>query len=48
MIDRLKAEQGILGFPVTDHPLALFPNVRWDSYCGKSALIAGRGSQLDS
>jgi len=32
-IERLKAEQDILGFPVADHPLALFPNVRWDSYC---------------
>src|ERR1700730_16808920 len=50
LIERLKAEQDILGFPVTDHPLALFPDVRWDSYCpiinlkdnhGKRVSIAG-------
>jgi hypothetical protein len=50
LIERLKAEQDILGFPVTDHPLALFPEVRWDSYCpiinlkdnhGKRVSIAG-------
>ena len=33
LIERLKAEQDILGFPVADHPLALFPGVLWDSYC---------------
>jgi DNA-directed DNA polymerase III PolC len=50
LVERLKAEQDILGFPVTDHPLALFPDVRWDSYCpianlkdnhGKRVTIAG-------
>jgi DNA-directed DNA polymerase III PolC len=50
LIERLKAEQDILGFPVTDHPLALFPDVCWDSYCpivnlkdhhGKRVSIAG-------
>ena len=50
LIERLKAEQDILGFPVTDHPLALFPDIRWDSYCpilnlkdnhGKRVTIAG-------
>jgi nucleotidyltransferase/DNA polymerase involved in DNA repair len=50
LIERLKSEQDILGFPVTDHPLALFPEVRWDSYCpiiklndnhGKRVSIAG-------
>jgi hypothetical protein len=50
LIERLKAERDILGFPVTDHPLALFPDVRCDSYCpiinlkdnhGKRVSIAG-------
>lgn len=30
---RLRDEWEICGFPVSDHPLALFPDVAWDTYC---------------
>jgi len=44
-LERLKAEREILGFPVSDHPLAMFPSVAWDSYCPISSL-AGRPGEV--
>jgi DNA polymerase III alpha subunit len=46
LIERLKAEQDLLGFPVTDHPLALFPGVHWASYCPISNLKNHHGSRV--
>lgn len=31
--ERLQAEWDLLGFTVSDHPLALFDDVHWSSYC---------------
>lgn len=44
--DRLKDEREILGFCVTDHPLALFPGVHWDSYCPISSLKDNHGERV--
>jgi DNA polymerase III alpha subunit len=46
LLQRLQAEQEILGFPVTDHPLALFPDVRWDSYCPITNLKNNHGERV--
>ncbi len=32
-LDRLKSEMELLGFTISGHPLDLFPNVNWMSYC---------------
>lgn len=44
--ERLKAEQEILGFPVSDHPLAMFPDVYWDSYCPIASLKDNHGERV--
>ena len=31
-LDRLRAEMELLGFPVSGHPLELYPNIAWDTY----------------
>lgn len=45
-IERLRDEREILGFPVTDHPLAMFPGVNWDSYCPIAALKDNHGERV--
>ncbi len=45
-LERLKAEQEILGFPVSDHPLALFPGIHWDSYCPIASLKDNHGERV--
>lgn len=37
-IDRLRAEHELLGFPVSGHPLEMFPGISWESYCRISDL----------
>jgi error-prone DNA polymerase len=37
-IDNLRAEQELLGFPVSGHPLDMFPGIAWESYCPVSDL----------
>lgn len=37
-LERLRAEVELFGFPVSGHPLELFPDVAWDSYCPVSRL----------
>lgn len=32
-LDLLRGEQELLGFTVSGHPLELFPDVAWDTYC---------------
>src|ERR1700726_675002 len=46
LIERLQSEQDILGFPVADHPLALFPGIHWDSYCPISDLKDNHGKRV--
>jgi len=49
-IEKLRAEQDLLGFPISGHPLDMFPDVDWASYCpiselprccGKRVAVAG-------
>jgi DNA-directed DNA polymerase III PolC len=46
LMERLQAEQEILGFPVTDHPLALFPGIHWGSYCPIAKLKDNHGKRV--
>jgi DNA-directed DNA polymerase III PolC len=32
-LDQLRDEQELLGFPVQGHPLELFPDIAWSTYC---------------
>jgi len=45
-MERLKAEQEIMGFPVSDHPLAMFPGIHWDSYCPIASLKDNHGERV--
>ncbi len=51
LLDRLKDEQDLLDFPVSGHPLELFPAIDWTKYCpiaelghhfGKRVKVCGR------
>ena len=37
-LDRLKAETELFGYAVSGHPLELFPDVAWETYCPVSRL----------
>jgi DNA polymerase III alpha subunit len=37
-LERLKAETELLGYAVSGHPLELFPDVAWESYCPVNRL----------
>lgn len=37
-LDRLKAETELFGYAVSGHPLELFPDVAWNSYCPVNRL----------
>jgi DNA-directed DNA polymerase III PolC len=37
-LQRLRDEMELLGFPVGGHPVELFPEVAWDSYCPVGAV----------
>lgn len=37
-LEKLKAEAELFGFAVSGHPLELFPDVAWDSYCPVNRL----------
>jgi DNA-directed DNA polymerase III PolC len=45
-LERLKDERELFGFPVSDHPLAMFPGILWDSYCPISALKDNHGQRV--
>jgi DNA polymerase III alpha subunit len=32
-LERLRAEEELLGYPASGHPLELFPDIAWDTYC---------------
>ena len=36
--ERLDAEDDLLGFAVSSHPLARFPDIAWDTYCSVNRL----------
>jgi error-prone DNA polymerase len=37
-LERLRWEEELLGFPASGHPLELFPDIAWDTYCPVSQL----------
>jgi len=43
-LQKLRDEMELLGFPVNGHPVELFPEVAWDTYCpvGEARNFAGR------
>jgi DNA-directed DNA polymerase III PolC len=43
---RLDWETELLGFPVTGHPLELYPNIAWDTYCPVARLSQHRGETV--
>jgi DNA-directed DNA polymerase III PolC len=45
-LERLAAETELLDFAVSGHPLELFPDVHWESYCPVSRLIEHVGEEV--
>jgi DNA polymerase III alpha subunit len=45
-LERLRDEMELFGFTVTDHPLALFPDIAWDTYCPIDSLMHHAGSRV--
>jgi len=45
-LERLRAEEELLGYPVSGHPLELFPNIAWDTYCPVNRLGEHIGEQI--
>ena len=45
-LQRLRAEEELLGYPVSGHPLELFPDIAWDTYCSVNRLGDHIGKQV--
>ena len=45
-LERLRAEEELLGYPVSGHPLELFPDIAWDTYCPVNRLGEHIGEQI--
>jgi DNA polymerase III alpha subunit/nucleotidyltransferase/DNA polymerase involved in DNA repair len=45
-IERLRAEEELLGYPASGHPLELFPDIAWDTYCPIKRLGNYLGQQI--
>jgi len=45
-LENLRAEQELLGFPVSGHPLDMFPDVDWTTYCPISELAHYCGERV--
>jgi DNA polymerase III alpha subunit len=45
-LERLRAEEELLGYPVSGHPLELFPDIAWDTYCPINRLDQHLGEQI--
>jgi len=45
-LERLRAEEQLLDYPVSGHPLELFPDIYWESYCPISRLGEHLGEQV--
>ena len=46
LLERLRDEMELFGFTVSDHPLALFPGIAWDTYCPIGSLMHHAGSRV--
>lgn len=44
--ERLKWEAELFGFPVSDHPLALYENIAWNTYCPVEKLGEHIGEEV--
>jgi DNA polymerase III alpha subunit len=45
-LERLRAEEELLGYPVSAHPLELFPDIAWNTYCPVNRLQEHAGEQV--
>ena len=45
-LQRLQAEEEFLGYPVSGHPLELFPDIAWETYCPVNRLGEHIGEQI--
>ena len=45
-LQRLRAEEELLGYPVSGHPLELFPDIAWETYCPISGLANHVSEQI--
>jgi DNA-directed DNA polymerase III PolC len=45
-LQRLRWEEELLGYPVSGHPLELFPDIAWNTYCPISKLGEYIGKQI--
>jgi DNA polymerase III alpha subunit len=45
-LQRLQAEEELLGYPVSGHPLELFPDIAWGTYCPINRLGKHIGEQV--
>ena len=45
-LQRLRAEEELIGYPVSGHPLELFPDIAWDTYCPVNRLADHVGEQV--
>ena len=43
---RLRDEMELLGFPVSGHPLEMFPRIAWDTYCPIAGLMQHAGRRV--
>ena len=44
--ERLEAEQELFGFPISGHPLDIFPTVAWETYCPINRLAEYVGQKV--
>ena len=45
-LQRLRWEEELLGYPASGHPLELFPDIAWDTYCPVNRLGHHLGQQV--
>ena len=45
-LQHLRAEEELFGYPVSGHPLELFPDIAWDTYCPINVLGQHIGKQI--
>jgi DNA-directed DNA polymerase III PolC len=45
-VQKLRWEEELLGYPVSDHPLALYPDIAWETYCPINRLHEYIGKEI--
>jgi error-prone DNA polymerase len=45
-LQRLRWEEELFGYPVSGHPLELYPNIAWDTYCPINRLAEHAGQEI--